>query len=87
MSALHRLSLLGAAALLAGCASVSPDGLRGDVAALTAGRTGGVQATLPAADPAARAQAQRAVERQSSAQAIFAAIRVAFVVHADVASE
>lgn len=61
MSALHRLSLLGAAAVLAGCASISPDGLRSDVAALTAGRTGSTQATLPATDPAARAAAQQSI--------------------------
>ena len=57
----RRLSLLGAAAVLAGCASVSPDGLRSDVAALTAGRTGGVDAALPGTNPAARAQAQQAI--------------------------
>ncbi|MBT9512864.1 MAG: TolC family protein [Acidovorax sp.] len=58
-----RLSLLTAAALLAGCASVSPDGLRGDVAALTAGRTTGVpQAALPAMGPTARAQAQQSID-------------------------
>lgn len=62
MRALHRLSLLGAAALLAGCASVSPDGLRGDVAALTAGRTAGIEAALPATGPAARAQAQQSIQ-------------------------
>ena len=56
MTVLHRLSLLGAALALVGCASVSPDGLRGDVAQLTAGRTAGVQAALPAADAAAKAQ-------------------------------
>ena len=39
MTALHRISLVGAITLLAGCASVSPDGLRSDVATLTAGRT------------------------------------------------
>ena len=62
MSALHRLSLLGALALLAGCASVSPDGLRGDVAALTAGRTGGIEAALSATDPAARARAEQSIQ-------------------------
>ncbi|WP_298208671.1 TolC family protein [Acidovorax sp.] len=65
MSAHHtlarRLSLLAAAGVLAGCSSVSPDGLRGDVAALTQGRTGGVDAALPATDPAARAAAQQSV--------------------------
>ena len=65
MRALHRLSLLGAAALLAGCANVSPDGLRGDVAALTEGRTAAVPADAPAAlpttDSAARATAQQSI--------------------------
>ena len=63
MTALHRLSLLGAALVLAGCASVSPDGLRGDVAQLTAGRTAGVQAALPAADAATKAQAHESIQR------------------------
>ena len=63
MTALHRLSLLGAALALAGCASVSPDGLRGDVGQLTAGRTAGVQAALPAADAAAKAQTQESIQR------------------------
>ena len=63
MTALHRLSLLGAALVLTGCASVSPDGLRGDVAQLTAGRTAGVQAALPAADAAAKAQAHDSIQR------------------------
>ena len=63
MTALHRLSVVAAITLLAGCASVSPDGLRGDVAKLTAGRTAGVQAALPAAAPAARAQAQESITR------------------------
>ncbi len=63
MISAHRLSILAAATLLAGCASVSPDGLRSDVAALTAGRTGGVpQAALPATDPSARAKAQQSVD-------------------------
>lgn len=57
----RRLSLLAAAGVLAGCASVSPDGLRGDVSALTQGRTGGVDAALPATDPAARAAAQQSI--------------------------
>ena len=60
----HPPSLLAlAAALLAGCASVSPDGLRGDVAALTAHRTGGVEAAaLPSTDPAARARADESIQ-------------------------
>lgn len=63
MISTHRLSVLAAAALLAGCASVSPDGLRSDVAALTAGRTAGVaQATLPAMEPSARAKAQQSID-------------------------
>ena len=63
MISAHRLSILAAAALLAGCASVSPDGLRSDVAALTAGRTAGVpQAALPATDPSARAKALQSVD-------------------------
>ncbi|PUA96299.1 outer membrane protein TolC [Acidovorax sp. 107] len=62
MTGARCFSVLAAAALLAGCASVSPDGLRSDVAALTAGRTAGVpQAALPATDPAARAQAQQSI--------------------------
>jgi len=62
MTRAHRLCVLAAAALLAGCASVSPDGLRSDVAELTAGRTAGVpQAALPATDPSARAQAQQSI--------------------------
>lgn len=62
MSTVHRLSILVAATALAGCASVSPDGLRSDVAALAAGRTGGVAATLPNADRAARAKAQQSIQ-------------------------
>ena len=58
----HRLPLLATVLVLAGCASVSPDGLRGDVAALTQGRTGGVQAALTATDPAARATARQSIE-------------------------
>lgn len=63
MISTHRLSVLAAATLLAGCASVSPDGLRSDVASLTAGRTAGVaQAALPATDPSARARAQQSID-------------------------
>ena len=63
MTSTHRLSVLAAAALLAGCASVSPDGLRSDVASLTAGRTAGVaQAALPAMEPSARAKAQQSID-------------------------
>ena len=62
MNTLHRLSILVAATALAGCASVSPDGLRSDVAALAAARTGGVPATLPSADRATRATAQQSIQ-------------------------
>lgn len=52
------------ATLLAGCASVSPDGLRSEVQALAQGRTAGVDApALPAADAAAQAEAQAAIQR------------------------
>ncbi|NMM82330.1 copper resistance protein [Acidovorax sp. SRB_14] len=61
MSAFHRLALLASAALLAGCASVSPDGLRGEVQALAGSRTGGTEVALPSSDPTARAQAQDAI--------------------------
>lgn len=61
MSALHRLTLLASAAVLAGCASVAPDGLRGEVLALASSRTGGTEVALPSPDPAARAQAQDAI--------------------------
>ena len=55
------LALAALASMLAGCASVSPDGLRGEVQALAQPRTGVADATLPAADPAARAQARQAI--------------------------
>jgi outer membrane protein TolC len=58
----HRLCALGIAILLSGCASVSPDGLRSDVQALTNIRTAGIAAQLPPTDPAAQAQAQQAIQ-------------------------
>ncbi|MES2609198.1 MAG: TolC family protein [Pseudomonadota bacterium] len=58
----HRWPALALAALLTGCASVSPDGLRGDVQALTQGRTGIADAALPTADPAARDKARQAID-------------------------
>lgn len=54
-----RLTTLSAALLLAGCASVSPDGLRSDVAQQLQGRLP-AQAQLPPAD----AQAQQAAQAQ-----------------------
>lgn len=51
---LFLLSALGAALVLAGCASVSPDGLRGEVQSLAAPRLP-AQAQLPGADASARA--------------------------------
>ena len=59
---LQTLSTLVAALVLAGCASVSPDGLRGDVQALTVGRVP-ASAQLPAPDPAARAEAQSQIDQ------------------------
>ena len=58
---LKRLALLASAAVLAGCASVSPDGLRGEMQALVAERTGIANAALPSTDAATRAQAQGAI--------------------------
>ncbi len=65
MNALHHLSVLGTAALLAGCASVSPHGLRSDVAALSVSRitSSAPGALLPAMAPTERAEAQRAIEQ------------------------
>ena len=60
-STLLRLIALSAALLLAGCASVSPDGMRSDVQAAAHGRTAGVNAQLPSTDPAAQAQGAEAV--------------------------
>ena len=57
----QRLALLASAAVLAGCASVSPDGLRGEMQALVAERTGIANAALPSTDAATRAQAQGAI--------------------------
>ena len=50
--------------LLAGCASVSPDGLQADVQAAAQGRTAGVNgASLPSPDATAQADAQAAIQR------------------------
>ncbi|RYF27223.1 MAG: TolC family protein [Comamonadaceae bacterium] len=56
-----RVGALAAALLLAGCASVSPDGLRSEVQAAVQGRTAGASAQLPSTDPAAQAKAAEAV--------------------------
>ena len=83
-SALHlpqRAAARATAALLAGCASVAPDGLRGDVAALAAPRAGiEAAAALPGSGPAAQARAQQAV-RDWLAQPLTqnAAVRVAWL--------
>lgn len=55
-----RLAALAAALVLAGCASVSPDGLRSDVQALSAPRLP-AEAQLPSTDADARAQAQERI--------------------------
>ena len=59
---LQALSTLVAALVLAGCASVSPDGLRGDVQTVTAGRLPAA-ALLPKPDPTARAEAQNQIDQ------------------------
>ena len=59
---LQTLSTLAAALVLAGCASVSPDALRGDVQATMAGRLP-ASAQLPLPDPAARAEAQAQIDQ------------------------
>lgn len=59
---LQTLGTLAAALMLAGCASVAPDGLRGDVQAITTGRIP-ASAELPSPDPAARAQAQVQIDQ------------------------
>lgn len=77
---LKLMVLLPAAALMAGCASVSPDGLRGDVSALAAGRTGGVKVALPTMDATSRAAAQQSVtEWLSRPLTQDAAVRIALL--------
>ncbi len=57
-------ALAVSAALLAGCASVSPDGLRSEVQALAQGRAAGTDTpALPATDAAAQAEARSAIQR------------------------
>ena len=57
----QRLALLASAAVLAGCASVSPDGLRSSVQALVGERTGTAGVALPSTHAATRAQSQDAM--------------------------
>lgn len=69
-----------AAALLAGCASVNPDGLRGDVAALAAGPVAGARPALPDARATDAQAAPKAVE-EALAQPLTqeAAVRLALL--------
>ena len=77
---LRRLALLASAAVLAGCASVSPDGLRGDVQALVDQRTGTAGVALPSTNAATRATSQDAI-RSWLAQPLTqdAAVRIALL--------
>ncbi len=79
-TALHRLALLAATAVLAGCASVSPDGLRGDVQTWVGQRSGVANAALPSTDAATQAQSQDAI-RSWLAQPLTqdAAVRIALL--------
>ncbi len=76
-------ALAVSATLLAGCASVSPDGLRSEVQALAQGRTAGVDApALLAADAAAQAEAQAAIQRWlAEPLTADAAVRIALLNH------
>lgn len=75
-----RLVPLAAVALLAGCASVSPDGLRGDVQQLTQGRTGVANASLPSIDPQSQEKAQEAIrEWLAKPLTADAAVRIALL--------
>ena len=58
MTALHPLSLLGAALALVGCTSASPDGLPRHARQPPPGRTPGLHAAFPAAHAAADAPAR-----------------------------
>ncbi|QIL72496.1 TolC family protein [Diaphorobacter sp. HDW4B] len=60
MTSAKRLSLLAAALVLAGCASVSPDGLRGDVQQQTQSRLP-TDAQLPSVDANAKADEQQRI--------------------------
>ncbi len=82
-SRLRTAALAVSAALLAGCASVSPDGLRSEVQALAQGRTAGVDApALPAADAAAQAEARSAIQRWlAEPLGADAAVRIALLNH------
>lgn len=59
---LTSLSTVAVALVLAGCASVSPDGLRSNVAQYTQDRLP-LQAQLPSADPKAQTDAQASIEQ------------------------
>lgn len=79
-TAVQRLALLATVVALTGCASVSPDGLRGDVAQLTTHRIADGQATLPGTDATARARAQEAVAHWLSEPLTHgAAVRIALL--------
>ncbi len=77
MKPLYTLSVLSAALLLAGCASLSPDGGAADIAQLTSGKTAGTSAQIAMADSAAtRAAVAQLLQKPLTAEA---AVRIALL--------
>jgi outer membrane protein, multidrug efflux system len=77
MKSLHSLSLLAGALLLAGCASLSPDGNIAELNTLTEGKTAGVNAQVGRSDTAASREAvAKLLEQPITAES---AVRIALL--------